>query len=79
MYRFTATQQSAVTSFDTVPGVGDFWPQGVAVAPDGTVYLDQDGVSGIGPPAIVAYGPSGVARTLWSQASAAPGPEAAAR
>jgi hypothetical protein len=79
MYRFTATQQRAVTSFDTVPGVGDFWPQGVAVAPDGTIYLDQDGISGIGPPAIVAYAPSGVARTLWSQASAAPGPEAAAR
>jgi hypothetical protein len=51
------------------PGVGDFWPQGVVVAPDGTMYFDQDGISGIGPPAMVAYSPSGAITRLWSAAS----------
>jgi hypothetical protein len=76
MYRYTPTGQTMVTSFDTVPGVGDFWPQGVAVTADGTVYLDQDGISGIGPPAIVAYSPSGVATDVWSHTipPAPPGP-----
>jgi DNA-binding beta-propeller fold protein YncE len=64
--RYTPTQQQEMKGFGTVKGVGDFWPQGVAVAPDGTVYYDQDGISGIGPPAIVAQTPSGVVTSLWS-------------
>jgi DNA-binding beta-propeller fold protein YncE len=62
----STTQQQEAVNFDTVKGVGDFWPQGVAVAADGTVYFDQDGISGIGPPAIVAQSPSGVVTALWS-------------
>jgi len=65
--QFTATQDLSLKDFlPAIPGVGDFWPQGVVVAPDGTMYLDQDGISGIGPPAIVAYSPSGVTTRLWS-------------
>jgi serine/threonine-protein kinase len=67
MYRFTGSADSVVANFRSVPGVGDFWPQGVAVAPDGTIYVDQDGDSGIGPPAIVAYLPNGTSSRLWSQ------------
>jgi hypothetical protein len=67
IYRFTGSADSVVANFRSVPGVGDFWPQGVAVASDGTIYLDQDGASGIGPPAIVAYLPNGTSSRLWSQ------------
>jgi streptogramin lyase len=70
MYRFTPTSQEVITDFDTVPGVGDFWPQGVAVASDGTIYLDQDGVGGIGPPSIVAYSPTGKVSALWAHTEA---------
>jgi sugar lactone lactonase YvrE len=64
--RFTATGPPQVTTFDTVAGVGDFWPQGVAAAPDGTIYLDQDGISGIGPPAIIEEAPGGRPAALWT-------------
>jgi hypothetical protein len=44
--QFTATQDLLIKDFlPAVPGVGDFWPQGVVVAPNGTMYLDQDGIS----------------------------------
>ncbi|HEY1830896.1 MAG TPA: hypothetical protein VGG38_11680 [Acidimicrobiales bacterium] len=69
IYRFTGTSESVVADFNTVPGVGDFWPQGVAVASNGTIYLDQDGISGIGPPAIVEYLPNGSSSGLWSQST----------
>ena len=68
--QYSATQELVIKDFLAVtPGVGDFWPQGVVVAPNGTMYLDQDGISGIGPPAIVAYSPSGAITRLWSAAS----------
>jgi hypothetical protein len=69
MYRFTGTSESVEADFNTVPGVGDFWPQGVAVASDGTIYVDQDGISGIGPPAIVEHLPNGTSSRLWSQST----------
>jgi hypothetical protein len=68
---YAATGPAQVTNFDTVPGVGDFWPQGVAAAPDGTIYLDQDGISGIGPPAIIKDAPGGRLTELWTHP---PGP-----
>jgi hypothetical protein len=52
-----------------LPGNAYFWPQGIAVAADGTVYLSQDGLAGIGPPAIVEQSPSGRVSVLWG-----PGP-----
>jgi hypothetical protein len=68
--QYTATQDLVITDFlAAIPGIGDFWPQGVAVAPNGTLYFDQDGISGIGPPAIVAYSPSGAITKLWSAPS----------
>jgi len=79
VYRYTAIQQQLIKSFGTIGGIGAFWPQGVAVAPDGTVYLDQGGVSGIGPPAIVMYSPSGEVMVLWTHANASAKRSAAAR
>jgi hypothetical protein len=65
--QFTTSQDLGVKDFlDPVPGVGDFWPQGVVVAPNGTMYFDQDGTGGIGPPAIIAYSPDGTTTRLWS-------------
>jgi hypothetical protein len=52
-----------------LPGGSFFWPQGIAVGPGGSLYLDQDGVSGIGPPAIVKYWPVGTNSVLWQQAT----------
>jgi hypothetical protein len=52
-----------------LPGNADFWPQGIAVSADGTVYLSQDGQAGIGPPAIVEQSSSGNVSVLWG-----PGP-----
>jgi streptogramin lyase len=52
-----------------LPGNAYFWPQGIAVAADGTVYLSQDGQAGIGPPAIVEQSSSGRVSVLWG-----PGP-----
>jgi hypothetical protein len=46
-----------------------FWPQGIAVATDGTVYLAQDGVSGIGTGAIVSESPMGTVSVLWQLSS----------
>ena len=68
--RYGQTGQQPVTDFLSyrLPGGTDFWPQGIAVGPDGSLYLDQDGVSGIGPPAIVKYSPEGVSSVLWGRA-----------
>ena len=41
-----------------LPGGGFFWPQGIAATGSG-LYLDADGVSGIGPAAIVTGNPPG--------------------
>jgi hypothetical protein len=63
--RFTGSEEDTVAAFTSVPWVGDFWPTGVAEADDGTVYLDQLGNGGIGPPAIVAEPPGGPPVALW--------------
>jgi hypothetical protein len=49
------------------PGIGPFWPQGIAAAPDGTIYLSQDGASGIGPAAIISLDPAHRVSTLWTE------------
>lgn len=48
-----------------LPGNADFWPQGIAVSADGTVYLSQDGLAAIGPPAIVEQSSGGNVSVLW--------------
>jgi hypothetical protein len=48
---------------------GLFWPQGIAVAANGTIYLAQDGVSGIGPAAILEELPGGTVSVLWQSQS----------
>jgi hypothetical protein len=63
--RFTGSEEDTVAAFSSVPWVGNFWPTGVAEADDGTVYLDQLGNGGIGPPAIVAEPPGAPAVALW--------------
>ena len=66
--RFDQAGQQTVANFLTYrPDGMDFWPQGIAVGSDGVLYLDQDGVSGIGPPLIVKYSPGGTSSVLWSQ------------
>jgi sugar lactone lactonase YvrE len=67
VYRYTASDQQIVTCLTSTAGVGAFWPTGVAVAPDGTIYLDQDGTGGVGPPAIVECSPNGAVTALWSE------------
>jgi len=68
MLRVTATAESTIMAFFKVPAVGPFWPQDVAVTPTGSIYADQDGVSGIGPPAIIELAPSGTLQVLWTAA-----------
>jgi hypothetical protein len=84
--RYNQSGETSVTDFLSwrLPGGTDFWPQGIAVGSDGSLYLDQDGVSGIGPPVIVQYQPDGKSTVLWNRAnesagrigSARPGPSA---
>jgi hypothetical protein len=50
-----------------LPDGSFFWPQGVAATSDGTLYVDQDGVSGIGPPAIVECSMTAGDKVLWSE------------
>jgi hypothetical protein len=58
---------SPVISFSAnIAGIGPFWPQGITAGPDGTLYLSQDGVSGIGPPAIISVRPQHTVTTLWT-------------
>jgi hypothetical protein len=69
--RITPAGQQAVASFNRLANGELFWPQGIAVAADGTLYLGQDGVSGIGPPAIVERSSSGTVTVLWAQTKSA--------
>jgi hypothetical protein len=55
-----------------------FWPQGIAVAANGTLYLSQDGVSGIGTGAIISESPKGTLSVLWQLKSTASPRHAAA-
>jgi hypothetical protein len=55
-----------------------FWPQGIAVAANGTLYLSQDGVSGIGTGAIISESPKGTLSVLWQLKSTASSRHAAA-
>lgn len=43
-----------------------FWPQGIAQGRDGSLYLDQGGTAGIGPPAIVKRTAVGTMEVLWN-------------
>ena len=45
-----------------------FWPQGIAEGIHGSLYLDQDGIAGIGPPAILKRTLLGAVDVLWSNA-----------
>jgi sugar lactone lactonase YvrE len=65
VYRFTATGEQELNALSSIPGI-NFWPTGVAIAPDGTIYVDQDGTGGVGPPAIVEDSPSGSISVAWS-------------
>jgi hypothetical protein len=57
-----------------LPNGEDFEPQGIAVGSTGTIYLSQDGASGIGPPTIVERTASGTVRSLWGPARVNSGP-----
>jgi glucose/arabinose dehydrogenase len=61
-------QQTATVNYLTyrLPNGKPFWPQGIAASSDGTLFLAQDGVAGIGPPAIVEWSPDGTTTVLWS-------------
>jgi hypothetical protein len=69
--RYSAAGPQEITNFLTtrLPGGQDFEPQGIAVGSDGTLYLSQDGSSGIGPPLIVSRSPDGRVTTLWPAAA----------
>jgi hypothetical protein len=60
---FTPTGQRTVDLPGVLAGVGVINLEGIAVASDGTVYLDQSGDDG--PPAIVALH-DGHLVTLWA-------------
>jgi NHL repeat len=61
-----ATQQPLMSFTATIPGVGGFWPQGIAAAPDGTMFASQDGAAGIGPAAIISIDSQHDIRVLWT-------------
>lgn len=70
-YRVTASVSSPATQIPTViPGVGNFEAQWAAQAPNGEIYADQDGESGIGPAAVLAITPEGKVTVLWRAATA---------
>jgi sugar lactone lactonase YvrE len=54
-----------------LPDGSPFWPQGIAATADGSVYLSQDGVSGIGPATILDESPSGALSVIWQTKSTA--------
>ncbi len=70
--QFGAAGQQTIVDYLSyrLPDGRPFWPQGIAEGADGTLYLAQDGVSGIGPPAIVTRSPRGTTSVLWSSESA---------
>jgi hypothetical protein len=61
-----------------LPDGSPFWPQGIAATADGSVYLSQDGVSGIGPATILDESPSGALSVIW-QTKPPAGPRPGAR
>lgn len=69
--RYGQAGEEPVTDFIShpLPGGVHFWPQGIAVGPDGSLFLDQDGVGGIGPPVIVKYSSDGTTNVVWIQVS----------
>jgi len=64
----TTGQQTVVVDYLSyrLPNGKPFWPQGIAASSNGTLFLAQDGASGIGPPAIVERSPGGTTSVLWS-------------
>ncbi len=60
------TQQPLISFDNDIPGVGPFWPQGITASPGGTIYMSQDGVSGIGAPAIVSLDTQHKTTVLWT-------------
>ncbi|MGO9911474.1 MAG: sigma factor [Acidimicrobiales bacterium] len=61
---------SIYKSFTRPAGVGPFWPTGIAVAANGTIYLDQKGNGGVGPPAIISLSRTGHVGVLWVHSTA---------
>jgi hypothetical protein len=64
---YGSAEQPPTSNFLTyrLPDGTEFWPQGIAVTANGTLYLGQDGVSGIGPAAVVRESPNGSVSVLW--------------
>jgi hypothetical protein len=54
-----------------LPDGENFEPQGIAAGSTGTLFLSQDGTSGIGPPTIVERTPGGIVRSLWNDPATA--------
>jgi len=65
LIRFTRTDRSIVHSFYMIRRTVPFWPTGVAVGREDTIYLDQEGGAGVGPPAIVALSSKATVTVLW--------------
>jgi hypothetical protein len=65
--QYGPTGQHLMTNYlsQPLPNNEDFEPQGIAVRRDGTLYLSQDGVAGIGPPTIVKRSVNGKTTLLW--------------
>ena len=64
--RVAGTTVRTFKTFDRIAGVGPFWPTGIAVAADGTIYLDQQGGGGVGPPAIISLSRAGHVTVIWA-------------
>jgi hypothetical protein len=62
---FTASAELTVKSFTRLEAGFAFWPTGIAVASDGSLYLDQSAGGGVGPPALIHLGISGGVHLLW--------------
>jgi hypothetical protein len=68
--QYGPTGQHLIANFlsHPLPDKEDFEPQGIAAGSDDSLYLSQDGVAGIGPPAIVERRANGTIALLWSPA-----------
>lgn len=62
---FTRTDRSVVHVFRFVSKTIPFWPTGVAVGGESTIYVDQEGDAGVGPPTIIALSSKGKVTVLW--------------
>ena len=60
------TQRPLISFDNNIAGIGPFWPQGITASAGGTIYLSQDGVSGIGPAAIVSLDTQHKITVLWT-------------